>query len=118
MAILGHKADVGFVALGPDLWALRDFQRTCAGGRPRLVDSYVSLTEVSEYAAGVPEEMKQARLLPAAAARGQAGVLLLPDVQAPRRPSTTGTRSTSTSARSLMLGHGRSAGPSGAGSCS
>ncbi|HXQ19763.1 MAG TPA: chlorite dismutase family protein [Acidimicrobiales bacterium] len=64
VAILGHKADVGFVALGPDLWCLQAFQRglQLAGLVP--VASYVSLTEISEYAAGVPEAMKQARLYP------------------------------------------------------
>jgi len=63
-SILGHKADVCLMVLGPDLWTLRDFQNavTAAGLEP--VASYVSLTEVSEYAAGVPEEMKQARLFP------------------------------------------------------
>ena len=29
-----------------------------------VVDSYVSLTELSEYAQGVPEELRQARLFP------------------------------------------------------
>ncbi len=63
-AILGHKADVGFLALSPDLWALWEFQRACAGAGLDIVSSYVSLTEVSEYAAGVPEEMRRARLFP------------------------------------------------------
>ena len=64
VAVLGHKADVGFVAMGPDLWDLRQFQQgvTRAGLEP--VWSYISLTEVSEYATGVPEEMKLARLYP------------------------------------------------------
>ena len=35
----------------------------CAAGLD-LVDSYVSLTEISEYAQGVPEEMRNARLYP------------------------------------------------------
>ena len=29
-----------------------------------MVDSYVSITEVSEYAKGMPEQMLQARLYP------------------------------------------------------
>jgi len=62
--MLGHKADVAFMALGPDLWALRRFQSALSGAGLELVSSYVSLTEVSEYAKGVPEEMKQARLFP------------------------------------------------------
>jgi peroxiredoxin len=62
VALLGHKADIGVMALGPDLWRLRALQTVLrlAGLEPAC--SYVSLTEVSEYAEGVPEEMKQARL--------------------------------------------------------
>ena len=29
VAVLGHKADVGFVALGADLWRLRASRRSC-----------------------------------------------------------------------------------------
>jgi chlorite dismutase len=64
VAVLGHKADVGFMALGPDLWRLRRFQTDLATAGLEVVDSYVSITEVSEYAQGVPEELKQARLFP------------------------------------------------------
>ena len=62
--MLGHKADLGFMALGPDLWRLRRLQTELAAAGLDVVDSYVSLTEMSEYAQGVPEEMKQARLYP------------------------------------------------------
>ena len=64
VAMLGHKADVGFMVLGPDLWRLRRFQADLQGAGLVVVDSYVSLTEVSEYAAGIPDEMKQTRLYP------------------------------------------------------
>ena len=64
VAILGHKADLAFMVLGEDLWRLRAFQTALVGAGLELVDSYVSLTEVSEYAKGVPDEMKQARLHP------------------------------------------------------
>jgi hydrogen peroxide-dependent heme synthase len=64
VAIVGHKADVGFVALGPDLWRLRRFQTALTAAGLDVVDSYVSLTEVSEYAEGMPEERKNARLYP------------------------------------------------------
>ena len=50
VAILGHKADVCLLALGPDLWRLRRFQTAVAAAGLDVVDSYVSLTEVSEYA--------------------------------------------------------------------
>lgn len=64
VAMLGHKADLAFMALGPDLWRLRRLQTELAQAGLEVVDSYVSLTEVSEYAQGVPEELKQARLYP------------------------------------------------------
>ena len=64
VAMLGHKADLGIMALGPDLWRLRRLQTELAQAGLEVTDSYVSLTEISEYAQGVPEELKQARLYP------------------------------------------------------
>src|SRR5438477_12252642 len=63
-AVLGHKADVGFMALGPDLWRLQQLQTELGAAGLDLVDSYVSLTEVSEYSKGLPEETLEARLHP------------------------------------------------------
>src|SRR3954449_6160539 len=48
-AVLGHKADLGVMALGPDLARLQQFQHELAVTPLELVDSYVSLTELSEY---------------------------------------------------------------------
>jgi peroxiredoxin len=64
VALLGHKADVGFMVLGPDLWSLRRFQGALGAAGLEPVSSYVSLTEVSEYAAGIPDDLRQARLFP------------------------------------------------------
>jgi peroxiredoxin len=64
VAVVGHKADLCLLALGPDLWRLRRFQTAVAAAGLAVVDSYLSLTEVSEYAAGMPEERKAARLYP------------------------------------------------------
>jgi peroxiredoxin len=64
VALLGHKADLGVMALGPDLWRLRALQSALQGAGLEPTGSYVSLTEVSEYAQGIPEEMLQARLYP------------------------------------------------------
>lgn len=64
VAVLGHKADACFMALGPDLWRLRRFQTELQRAGLHVIDSYVSITEVSEYAEGVPDQMKQARLYP------------------------------------------------------
>lgn len=64
VAILGHKADLAFMAIGPDWRALRTFQTGLQQAGLDVVDSYVSLTELSEYAKGLPEQMANARLYP------------------------------------------------------
>src|SRR5690606_41026112 len=53
-ALLGHKGDLGFMALSEDLWRLRSFQTAVQAAGLDVGDSYVSLTEISEYAQGVP----------------------------------------------------------------
>jgi hydrogen peroxide-dependent heme synthase len=63
-AVLGHKADIGVMALGPNLWRLRKLQTELVRTGLTLVDSYFSMTEVSEYTKGMPEEHIQARLYP------------------------------------------------------
>src|SRR3954453_6141750 len=55
-AVLGHKADLGFLAIGPDLWRLRTLQGALQQAGLVVADSYVSLTELSEYSKGMPEE--------------------------------------------------------------
>ena len=62
--MLGHKADLAFMALGPDWRELRRLQSGLQAAGLDVVDSYVSLTEVSEYAKGMPAEMLEARLHP------------------------------------------------------
>jgi hydrogen peroxide-dependent heme synthase len=59
-AVLGHKADLGVMVVGPDLARLQAFQAELS--RAPLVPtwSYVSLTEASEYA--VTEDDERARL--------------------------------------------------------
>jgi hydrogen peroxide-dependent heme synthase len=64
VAVLGHKADVAFMALGPDWWRLKQLQTALQVAGLTVVDSYVSMTELSEYAQGLPEQMAQARLHP------------------------------------------------------
>jgi chlorite dismutase len=59
-AVLGHKADLGVMALGPDLARLHAFQQELLSG-PLLPEySFVSLTELSEYS--VTEDDERARL--------------------------------------------------------
>lgn len=63
-AIMGAKADVCFMVLGEDLWDLRRFQSKVQAAGMVISESYVSVTEVSEYASGMPEAMLNARLYP------------------------------------------------------
>ena len=64
VALFGHKADIGFMALGPDLWPLRRLQSQLQQAGLVVADSYISMTETSEYAPDLPEEMKTPRLHP------------------------------------------------------
>ena len=64
VALLGHKGDLAFMVLGEDWWSLRRFQTDVQAAGLDVVDSYVSMTEMSEYAQGVPDQLKQARLHP------------------------------------------------------
>ena len=77
-AMLGHKADLCVLALSLDLHRLRRLQTQLQAGGLEVVDSYVSLTEVSEYAAGVPEELKNARLYPRLPPEGMTAMCFYP----------------------------------------
>ncbi len=77
-AMLGHKCDLGLMALGADLWRLRQLQTEVVTAGLEVVDSYVSLTELSEYAQGVPEELKEARLHPHLPPEGKAAFCFYP----------------------------------------
>jgi chlorite dismutase len=59
-AVLGHKADVGVMALGPDLARLQRFQHALSAAPLRPTWSYLSLTETSEYTS--TEDDERARL--------------------------------------------------------
>lgn len=60
--VLGHKADVGIMALGPDLARLQAFEQELTGTPLVPAWSYVSLTERSEYTDD--EERARQRLYP------------------------------------------------------
>jgi chlorite dismutase len=77
-AVLGHKADIGFLAVGPDLWRLRALQSALQTAGVEVTDSYVSLTEVSEYAQGMPDEMKRPRLYPHLPPEGKRAICFYP----------------------------------------
>jgi hydrogen peroxide-dependent heme synthase len=58
-AVLGHKADFGVMALGPDLARLHAFQQELAAAPIEPVDSYLSLTELSEYTSTEDDERRR-----------------------------------------------------------
>jgi peroxiredoxin len=55
-AVLGHKADVGVMALGPDLERLQRLQHDLLDGPLEPVYSYLSLTELSPYTSTEADE--------------------------------------------------------------
>jgi hydrogen peroxide-dependent heme synthase len=63
-SMLGHKCDVAVMALDPDWTVLRALQSGLQSAGLDVVDSYVSITEVSEYAAGMPQHLLDERLYP------------------------------------------------------
>ena len=105
-AVLGHKADLALMVLGPDLSRLRAFQSAVVSAGLEVVSSYVSLTEVSEYAAGVPEAMKQARLYPELPPEGKRAFCFYP--MSKRRGEEHNWYALDFDARrDLMMGHGK-----------
>jgi peroxiredoxin len=76
--VLGHKADLGFLALGPDWVTLRRLQTGLRDAGLDVVGSYVSLTEVSEYTAGMPEEHLRNRLYPQLPPEGKRAICFYP----------------------------------------
>lgn len=58
-AVLGHKADLGVMALGPDLARLHRFQQELTETALVPTWSYVSLTELSEYTSTEDDERER-----------------------------------------------------------
>jgi chlorite dismutase len=54
--VLGHKADLGIMAYGPDVARLHAFQQEVLSGPLAADFSFVSLTELSEYSATEADE--------------------------------------------------------------
>jgi hydrogen peroxide-dependent heme synthase len=104
-AMLGHKADVGVMALGPDLWRLRSIQSALRLAGLEASSSYVSLTELSEYAEAIPEEMKQARLYPNLPPEGKPAFCFYP-MSKRRVPGDNWYGLGFDERKDLMLGHG------------
>ena len=106
-SVLGHKADLGFMALGPDWVALRRLQTALQAAGLEVTDSYVSLTEVSEYTAGMPEEHLRNRLYPNLPPEGKRAICFYP--MSKRRGEQDNWYSLAFDDRKeLMMDHGRS----------
>ena len=106
-AVLGHKADVGVLALGSDLWRLRSLQTALAQTGLVVASSYVSLTEVSEYAKGMPAEMLTPRLYPELPPPGMRAICFYP-MSKRRGPEHNWYALPYERREELMHGHGRS----------
>jgi chlorite dismutase len=106
-SMLGHKADACFLALGPDWRVLRRFQTALHGAGLETVDSYVALTEVSEYAKGMPEEMLRARLYPNLPPEGKPAFCFYP-MSKRRTPEQNWFMLPFDDRHELMLEHGKS----------
>ena len=106
-AIIGHKADVAFMALGADVTALRRLQTAIQRAGLHVVDSYLSITEVSEYARGLPEEMLRARLYPELPPEGKPAFCFYP--MSKRREAHANWYATPfEERREMMMEHGSS----------
>lgn len=71
VSTLGHKCDAAFMAMHADWRELRSLQSGIQRAGLEVVDSYVSLTEASEYTQGMPQAMIDARLYPEIPPRSQ-----------------------------------------------
>jgi peroxiredoxin len=106
-AMLGHKCDVAFMALHLDMRVLRRLQSALQAGGLTVSDSYVSITEVSEYAKGMPAAMLQPRLYPVLPPEGKSAFCFYP--MSKRRELGANWFSLPYDERlTLMLEHGKS----------
>ncbi len=105
VAMLGHKADLAVMALGPDVTRLRRLQTDLRRAGLEAAGSYVSVTEVSEYAQGIPEEMRQARLYPQLPPEGKRAFCFYP-MSKRRGPERNWYALGYDERKELMLGHG------------
>jgi peroxiredoxin len=106
-SVLGHKADLGVMIIGPDWNRLRALQAALQQAGLEVVDSYVSLTEVSEYAKGMPAEHLAARLHPVLPPEGKRAFCFYP--MSKRRGEEHNWYALDFDARrDLMMEHGRS----------
>lgn len=107
VSMLGHKADVAVMALASNMWELRELQTGLTLAGFELVDSYLSLTEISEYADGLPEKMKQDRLYPTLPPENKAAWCFYP-MSKRRQPGQNWFTTSFERRKELMHEHGTS----------
>jgi hydrogen peroxide-dependent heme synthase len=107
VAMLGHKCDLAFMALHRDLRELRSLQTALQHAGLDVVDSFVSLTEVSEYAKGIPADMLQGRLYPVLPPEGMRAWCFYP-MSKKREAHANWFSLPFDDRRDLMMGHGKS----------
>jgi hydrogen peroxide-dependent heme synthase len=106
-ALLGHKADIGVMALAADVIVLRQLQTALQLAGLEIVDSYLSITEVSEYAKGLPEHMLRDRLYPTIPPEGKPAFCFYP--MSKRREAHANWYATPfDERREMMMEHGSS----------
>lgn len=105
--MLGHKATMATMSIGPNMWSLRQLQTDLMAAGLELVDSYVSLTELSEYAMSVPDEAKQARLYPQLPPEGKHAWCFYP-MSKRRNPGQNWFTTEFDERKELMYEHGKS----------
>ncbi len=106
-SVFGHKADMGVMAVGADWIRLRALQAALQAARLEVVDSYVSMTEVSEYSQGMPAEHLDARLHPVLPPTGKRAICFYP--MSKRRGEQDNWYALDYEARkALMMDHGKS----------
>lgn len=106
-SMLGHKADLCVMVIGPDLRELRRLQTAVHHAGYEVVDSYMSMTEVSEYAAGLPAEMVTPRLEPQLPPEGKMAFCFYP-MSKKREPGANWFTTPYDERKNLMHEHGTS----------
>jgi peroxiredoxin len=106
-AMLGHKADVGVMAISNDTAVLYSLQTQMQRAGLEVRDSYLSITEVSEYAKGLPEEALRDRLYPQLPPEGKPAFCFYP--MSKRREGHANWYATPFDERTeMMMEHGKS----------
>ncbi len=107
VATFGHKSQLCFMGLHPDAWVLRDLQTGLEGAGLSIVDSFVSITELSEYALGLPAEMAEMRLNPKLPPSGKPAWCFYPMTKR-RNPAQNWYELSFDERKELMYEHGAS----------